>query len=326
MIRTPLRVPGPRPPRPRRPPLSLAGGRGRGYHCRRMLIAILRNGLVVVSVLLAAAVLSLAAGPMRSASGLAGPTIAQSESPLWAAASLLLLLVPATLLAIVVGRTFTAAVGLFVLGSGISVLSMRCGTIEDLAFAEGSLVATAIEAAVLAGAAAALAAIVFAGSGPLPDQPRRRSSWWAELGDPAGGLAIASGLLALSAVWLVVQTPLKGQAIGGCFLGGVAVGFVGRLLLPRTQPILLFAAPVAAGAAGSLLAAWAGSEGTIATAFVNGTLSRLAYPMPLDWLGGGFCGVAVGIGWSRGFYRAPQDAGDDGGAVPLMVSRSGGAA
>lgn len=288
-----------------------------------MLVAILRNGLVVVSVVLAGLLMSLAAVAMRSAGGVAGPTIAQAESPLWAAASILLLLVPTTLLAIVVGRTFTAAVGLFVLGSGIAVLSMRCGTIETLAFAEGSLVSTAIEAAVFAVLAGVLAAVVFAASGPLPDQPRRQSSWWAALRDPGGAAAIACGLLALSAAWLVVQNPLKGQAIGGCFLGGVAVGFVGRLLLPRTQPILLFAAPAAAGAVGALLAAWSGGEGAIANAFVNGTLSRLAFPMPLDWLGGGICGVAVGIGWSRGFYRAPHDDAETVGAMPLMVSRSG---
>lgn len=290
-----------------------------------MLLAILRNGLVAVSVLLAALLTSLAAGPMASASGVPGPTVSLSETPVSAALVLLGVLVPTLLIAIVVGRTFTAAVGLFVLGSGIAVLSMRCGTIETLAFAEGSLRATAVEGAIFAVVAAALAAAVFAGSGPLPDQPRLRGSWGAELRDPGGLLAVASGLLALAAAWAIVQTPLKGQAIGACFAGGVAVGFVGRLLAPRTQPILLFAAPVAAGAAGQWIASLGGDGGSVASAFVNGTLSRLAYPMPLDWIGGGFCGVAVGIGWSRGFYRSPQEAtGPQGGvSLPLAGSRGG---
>jgi hypothetical protein len=290
-----------------------------------MLLAILRNGLVAVSVLLAALLMSLAAGPMVSANGVPGPTVAHSETPVAAALVLLGVLVPTLVIAIVVGRTFSSAVGLFVLGSGIAVLSMRCGTIETLAFSEGSLRATAAEGAIFAVVAAAMAAVVFAGSGPLPDQPRLRGGWGRELRDPGGLLALASGLLALAAAWAIVQTPLKGQAIGGCFAGGVAVGFVGRLLAPRTQPILLFAAPVAAGAVGQWIASLGGDGASVASALVNGTLSRLAYPMPLDWLGGGFCGVAVGIGWSRGFYRSPQEAtGEPGGvSLPLAGSRGG---
>ena len=274
-----------------------------------MLKSALQNSILVVGLLLGAVLLGLSVGSLASIRGVPGPTIVQSASPLFAAATVLVLLIPVTVIAIVVGRMLNAVVGLFVLGAALATLSMQCGTIEDLAFGGGSLVATAIESVGWAVLVGVLAVVVLVGSGPLPDVPRRRDSWAAEFLDSSHAIFLAVGLVALPVAWLVVATPLKGQAIGGTILASAAVGFVGRLVAPRLQPALLFAMPVLAGAVGTLVANFTLS-GDLADAFVSGSLSRLAYPMPLNWASGALCGVAIGLGWARGFVKveAPSDA------------------
>lgn len=267
-----------------------------------MLKSALQNSILVVGLLLGAVLLGLAVGSLASPRGVPGPTIASSVSPASAVATILLLLVPTTLIAIVVGRILNAVVGLFVLGASLATLSMQCGTIEDLAFGGGSLVATAIESVGWAVLVGALAVIVLVGSGPLPDVPRRKDSWPGEFLDSGNAIFLAVGLAALPVAWLVVATPLKGQAIGGTILASAAVGFVGRLVAPRLQPALLFAMPVLAGAAGTLVASF-NLTGGLGDAFVSGSLSRLAYPMPIDWAAGSLCGVAIGLGWARGFVK-----------------------
>ncbi|MGA1467268.1 MAG: hypothetical protein ACO38V_06475 [Phycisphaerales bacterium] len=273
-----------------------------------MLKSALQNTILVAGLLIGAVLLGLSVGSLASLRGVPGPTILSSVSPVSAVATILILLVPTTLIAIVVGRMLNAVVGLFVLGAALATLSMQCGTIEDLAFGGGSLRATAIESVGWAVLVGALAVIVLVGSGPLPDVPRRKDTWLAEFLDSGSAVFLAVGLVALPVAWLVVATPLKGQAIGGTILASAAVGFVGRLVAPRLQPALLFAMPVLAGAAGTLVASFSLS-GELADAFVSGSLSRLAYPMPIDWAAGALCGVAIGLGWARGFVKveAPSE-------------------
>ncbi|MGA1401246.1 MAG: hypothetical protein ACO38P_12765, partial [Phycisphaerales bacterium] len=175
-----------------------------------MLKSALQNSILVLGLLLGAVLLGWSVGSLSSLRGVPGPTIVSSVSPVSAAATLLILLAPATLIAIVVGRMLNAVVGLFVLGASLATLSMQCGTIEDLAFGGGSLVATAVESGAWAILVGVLAMIVLVGSGPLPDVPRRRSSWLAEFLDPGSAVFLAVGLVALPVAWLVVATPLKG--------------------------------------------------------------------------------------------------------------------
>jgi hypothetical protein len=267
-----------------------------------MLNAAIRNAIYFGSMLLGALLVGGTAGSFMSARGLAGPTVSFAESPTRGLVLLGLALVPATLLAIVVGRIFNAVVGCFVVGTAIAGLSMRFGTIEDFVFSNGNPAAAAVETVVWAVVVAILSLVVFVGSGPLPDLQRRRGSWLAELADSRAAIFLAASAIAIPVVWLVVQTPAKGQALGGTIAASAAAGFVGRLLSPRTQPILLFAMPVVAGAAAMSMAAY-GVKGDIATAFVDGSLSRLAYPMPIDWAAGSLCGVAIGFGWARGFVK-----------------------
>jgi len=282
-----------------------------------MLAAILRNTLLVAALAVGALLLSLARGSMVSASGVPGPALVNAVAPISATLLLAGLLLPVLGVAILVGRVFNAAVALFVLGAAISVLSMQCGTIEDLALGGGALGPLAIESGLWAVATLGMVLVVFAGSGALPDLPRERSSWFAELADRGSGVHLLTVILALGAVWLVVQTPMKGQAIGGAVVAGIAVGFAGRLLAPRTQPLVLFAVPALAGCIGMAIASMALGTAPPSQAFVAGTLSRLGFPMPLDWVGGGLCGVSIGLGWSRGFVRSTPDEVSAGGEIDV---------
>lgn len=272
-----------------------------------MLNATIRNSVLVASILVAALLVGGTASAFTSDRGVPGPLVGLAESPLGGLVLLAMTLVPTVLLGILVGRLINAVVGCFVVGTALAALSMRFGTIEDLAFAGGSPMAAAFETAIWGVVVAILAGAVLAGSGPLPDLPRRHDSWRGELADRRGAIVLATALLAIPVVWLIVQTSAKGQALGGTILASAAVGFVGRMLAPRVQPVIVFAVPALAGAAATAFAA-STVEGDIATAFVDGRLSRLAYPMPIDWAAGSLCGVAIGLGWARGFVSDEADA------------------
>jgi hypothetical protein len=106
----------------------------------------------------------------------------------------------------------------------------------------------------------------------------------------------------LPIVWLIAQSPMKGQMIGATFFGGMAAGLIGRLISPHVQPILLFASPVAFGALGHVLAMLLLNM-PLDDAWVAGELPRLSRPMPLDYVAGSLMGVSVGVGWARSFLH-----------------------
>ena len=273
-----------------------------------MIAAIKRNGTFVVGVA-ACGFLCAAARPFAlSPRGASGPTFLQAESPVAAVVALTVAAGLATAVAVVVGRVINTAVALFVLGAGFFVLAHGMETVRDLAFAGGSLTWLAIETLLLAGLLLAAVAVVFRLSGPLPDIHPREGRAEAESvwGARALGAAAAAGLIVLPVVWLVAQSPLKGQAIGAVFVGSMVAGLAGRLLSPHVQPLLLFVSPLVFGAVGHLLAA-ARTGDPLDAAYVAGGLSHLSYPMPIDYLAGTLMGVAVGLGWARSFLHHDGD-------------------
>ena len=74
------------------------------------------------------------------------------------------------------------------------------------------------------------------------------------------------------------------------------------MLSPTAQPILIFAAPVLAGAVGYAIAA-SMQTASLDEMFVLNTLPRFGRPMPLDYAGGSLAGVAIGLGWARGMVE-----------------------
>jgi hypothetical protein len=205
----------------------------------------------------------------------------------------------ATAVASAVGYLVNAVVGLFVLGAGLYVPAMRFGTIEDLAFAGGSLPLLAAETLLWTALVAAGTLAVFRVAGELPDMaadPGREQGALARL----GLRGLVAGLLTLPVVWLLARSALPGQTLAAAVIAGIAVGMAGRALAPGAQPRLLYVAPGVLGAAGYLVAS-AMVEGSLADAWVADAIPALARPRPVDYAAGSLMGVSMGLGWARSF-------------------------
>ncbi len=269
--------------------------------------------MLPIGIILSVLVFTLAIAPWVSLRGIAGPVIALSERPAFAALVTLGCLVAAAAIAAAVGRLINAVVGLFTLGCGLGILAMRAGTIEDLAFggsaAGPALRGMAVETLLWAVVIAATSVAVFRISGPLPDSVEIEDP---RVDGPFGRNAfrsLAAGLIVLPAAWLIALSPMKGQALGAVVIGSMLAGLGGRLLSPRVPPVLLFAAPCLAAALGQLVASTlVPAAAPLGDLFVAGGVPRIAVPMPIDWAAGGTVGIALGIGWSRSFLKTERDA------------------
>lgn len=261
--------------------------------------ALARWSVLVAAMLASGAVAWSAVGLLRSPRGVAGPGIVDAISPLGAAAALLAVFILCSAIAVVVGRLLNPVVGLFTLGAGLSILSMRTGTIRDASFDGGSLVPLAVEGLVW-GVLVAVASIVVhrcaketpgsdAHGGALPDVAAAFT---------LGTLKVAAlGALAIIGIWLLVTSPLKGQALGAVVVGGVLAGYVARRAAPEQSMVLLFASPILFTALAQLLVALPIADP--GTAFVHGSIPNLVAVMPLDLAAGTLVGVAVGIGLAK---------------------------
>lgn len=264
--------------------------------------AISRYLTLLGGMLLTGAICNLAAGFMRSPRGTLGPTVLQAANPISAIIAVVLCIAASAVVAIVVGRMINTAVGLFVLGTGIWVLAARCETIEALAFAEGSLRLAGIETLLWGVLILAASLFVFKGSGALADVHERDDE------SPVGplsrrGLLLASaGALILPAMWLIAQSPMKGQVTMAACIGGLVAGLAGRMASPHTQPVLLFATPVFFAGIGQIVASFMIKQ-PLDIAFVTNAIPRFALPMPVDIAAGSVVGVAMGLGWAKSFLH-----------------------
>lgn len=259
------------------------------------------GGMIVVGIICAKASPSF-----QSIRGDHGPTILASQSPAMAAITTIVVLAIATIIACIVGRLVNIAVGLFVLGAGVFALDGRLDGVRELVFAhpqKATLYGAAGQTIVLAIIAFAFIAVVFKVTGGFRDvEPQvdgTRPHW---LSSESAFKSAAAGILVLPAIWLIAQTPIKGQAIAAVFIGGTLAGLIGRLLAPHVQPILLYVSPMIFGAVGYVIAATL-PRLPLDEAYINGTLSAFARVMPMDYLAGSLLGVSFGLGWAKSFLQ-----------------------
>lgn len=258
--------------------------------------------VVAVAVIASALVFALVVPAFTGDRGVAGPTIAAAARPILAIGALLVAFTVSTGLAAVAGRAANAVVGIFVVGAGVAILSMRSGTVSDLVFGEANLRLVALEALGWTVLVVLASAAIYRFAGPLPDVPKTFED---DVDSPTGRSARISwlaGALGVVVVWFAAATLTKGQALGAAVLGGFASGALGRLLAPRTQPVYLAAAPMAAFAAAYGFLAFT-LEGNLATGLVDGTLPRLLRVMPTDMAAGALAGTALGYGFMRSFVE-----------------------
>ena len=129
---------------------------------------------------------------LSSARGVAGPTATDAMHPGLAALALVLGSAACCAVACVVGRIVNAAVGMFVLGCGLAIISGRSGTIVDAAFGGDTLLPIALQTLGWAAAVAAMSAVVFRVSGPLLDMPARTRGGPFAVGGSADGSGAGS--------------------------------------------------------------------------------------------------------------------------------------
>ncbi len=261
---------------------------------------------IFVGILLASVVCALSIGFITSPRGTVGPTVLQADSVVKACIAVLVTFSVATAIACVLGRLTNAAVGLFALGCGLAVLAMRSATAQEIAFSGGSLGLLALETGIWAALVLAAAVAVFLVAGPLlepaPAHERLRPRDWLT---GRAMLSVLCGFVVLPVVLLGAQSPMKGQVLATVWLGSVAVGLVGRLVARQAQPVLVFAAPCLFGVIGHLIGL-ALTDGRLDDAFVQGSMSRLSLPMPIDYAAGSLLGVSVGVGWARSFLHEEE--------------------
>ena len=263
--------------------------------------AIIRYTALTIGLFATSLVMVLATGSLISERGLPGPTIMGSLTPVQGTVAVGLCLLVSLAVAIVVGRVVNAAVGAFVLGAGIAVLSMQCGTHLDQLFSGGRSVLIVFETLIWAVVVLLMVAVLFRFTGPLPEQPGKRAEDAFRPSAVFSGAALKSciaGVGMLLAIWILGVNDLKGQMIAACLIGGVLAGVGGRLLSPWEQPILIFAAPVIFAAMGQAYAL--GTNDDSLSAWLAGNQSPLGMPMPMDVAAGSLMGVAIGLAWARG--------------------------
>ncbi len=215
------------------------------------------------------------------------------------------LMVLLTILAMVAGRLVNAVVGVFVLGAGLTGLTLTSSAISVAIFSGASLASLAVETWVWTLPSALAVVLVFRFSGSPPDIAPRYpgESMWREYFDVEALRSGIVGVLLPLVAWLVVRTMLKGQAFGGACLGGVAVGIAFRLFAPTIQPVFAFISPILLTGAYQLFVS-SRMTGDLGVLFAANAISPELRLMPMDVVAGSLTGVAIGIGWARSFRRS----------------------
>lgn len=240
--------------------------------------------------------------------GVVSPALLDAAVPALATLAVLGCLAVGAALACAIARPINAAVALFCVGCGVAAFAMRGGTVADAVFQGGMFRWLGAETLAWGLFVGSVAVMIFRVGGPLPDVPAPDpdQSFVAGLFRPRALVSLAAALAAPAVLAFMMVGASKGQAIGACTLAGVATAFGARLVAAHEQPILLFAAPcVVLGVAQLMLAGPA--MGTLDARFASGSLSPILCVMPADVAAGSLCGVAIGLGWSRGLVRRDAD-------------------
>jgi hypothetical protein len=262
-----------------------------------------KNIALVVGVVACSLVCVPAASWVVFHTGAPGPSVLQAESPIAAAIATILCIGLATIVAVAVAKFSNSAVGLFALGAGVFVLARRMGTAEHLIFGGGSLTLVGFETLLWALLVLACTVIVFQLGGPLNDiEPDIAGRHPDPFISREAIVCAGAGVVMIAVVWIIAQSPMKGQVLGATFLGGVGAGLAGRLISPHVQPILLFASPLIFGGIVHLIGAVMLTQ-SAELALVTGQLSTVSRAMPVDYAAGSLMGVAFGLGWAKSFLH-----------------------
>jgi hypothetical protein len=237
--------------------------------------------------------------------GAVSPALLASTQPALAIAAVLVAMIVALLIALTLAKPINAVVSLFALGCAFAAYAMQTGTISDFVFLGANMKLAAVET-ILWGVFIMLAAMIaFRVGGALVDVPAhdRDGTFIGEIFHKRAIMSLLAGLAAIPVLIFTLVGASKGQAIGACAIAGVITAVIGRMIAPRAQPILLFAMPALVIGVAQLVLAFTGAAVSPDIAFVNGSLSPIRVPMPMDIAAGSLLGVAIGLGWSKGLVK-----------------------
>jgi hypothetical protein len=256
------------------------------------------------------ALLGLLAAPFATGGrGVPAPALLDASHPAVSAVAVLAILSAATVVALLIARPVNAAVALFCLGCGVAAFAMRSGTVADAVFQGEAFRWFGMETLGWGVFVAIASLATFRLGGALPDVPaiEPERGFLSGVLRPKALLAVLGGIVIVPVLLFTLVGASKGQAIGACTLAGVATAFIARLFAAREQPILLFAAPcLVLGIAQLALAG--GVIAGLDARFASGSLSPILCAMPADAAAGSLCGVAIGLGWSRGLVKPVDPA------------------
>ncbi|MDG1899192.1 MAG: hypothetical protein P8I74_04945 [Phycisphaerales bacterium] len=275
-----------------------------------------RNWIIMLAALALSIVTFQVIEPtLLSSQGSFGPTILQSQTPAAACLAMLASLVVGTIIAAGVSRCFQCSTGLLVLGIGMGWLALHLQTVTEVAL-HGSFHLLVLEGLVWSVVILVIAIVIARSAGPMIQpmlDPGEPAPDWAA--SPEAIKMGAAGLAALPVVWLVAQSPFKGQVLAATIIGSIAAGLVGRLIAPTVQPYLLFATVCLFGALGQWVAGIMIPADQLETTITSGGLPRIALPLPIDYAAGTLIGLPLGLQWGSSFIQKDDPTGPESSAA-----------
>ena len=252
-----------------------------------------RTFFIILALVIVSIVATWQASSLVSPRGVLGPTILQSVSPLSALAAVSITVAVASVIGGFVARCSTSTTGMFILGFSLFAMALKLEGVEEFVMSQGNIYLLMVESLLLSVIVLLGAIVVFALGGPLKcvKQPDPTEVGWSQFGKV---LLISCSILPI--VWLIANSPVKGQVIGATAVGGIIIGVLSRQFLQSMQPILLFAFPIAFGSLGYFIGMSIGDNSL--AGFTQQEMSTLLFPMPIEYASGAILGLAIGLGWT----------------------------
>ncbi len=233
------------------------------------------------------------ASALVSTRGGLGPSILQTISPISSIFAVLMTVGIASLVGGFVARLTSTTTGMFILGFSLFAMAMKLEGAREFILSGSNYSLLVLEAVFLSAVILLGALVVFAIGGPM--QCIQKTTSEDKLSVQIGKTLLIS-LAILPVIWFIANTPAKGQVIGASAVGGILIGVLSRQFLRSTQPILLFALPLAFGGLGYFIGITISD--TTPVAFAQREMSPLLFPMPIEYAAGAIIGLAVGLGWT----------------------------
>jgi len=264
--------------------------------------------LVVVAGLLAAPVANWALHGMESADGTLGVPLVLTAHPISATLHAAVAMVWFGILALIAGRLSHRYTGALVFGLGWTLVARRgidagelIRHLDTFGLSDsGTYWKFCVETVVLA---IPTVLLIFL----LAKKTRTRYEDEGGRFDPASVRGAVTGcVIGLIACWVFVVTDSKGQAVFGVLAGCAVASTVVRLAWPNCNGSILYVVPIVVGLVGSVSSAFMMSSGSILK-MASGSIWPLARVMPIDYIGPGIFGIALGIGIARAFGAEEPD-------------------